>query len=317
MRRLLRLILGLVASALLAVTASAQEAPDPGQRIDLWEGGVPGHEDRASIPEESRDYWTKSINNPSLRYFAASPDRRTGAAVIIMPGGGHELLVTTTEGSDVARWFAERGVDAFVLSYRLFRQEGSPWTITDARQDGERAVRLLRSRAEEFHIDPERIGVMGFSAGGELAGRAAGTGRCDRPAVVATRFRHPRVSRPPQSRKRDDHGGLASAVTVRSQRRRMLCAACRRYLRCLPHCRRLGGDAHVCGGRARVQHGRGDALRLAAALARPDHRLDDRPRAAAAGRRGGRALIEDRQIERFRRTEPDHVMRVVGQIVSA
>mgnify|MGYP000129601614 FL=1 len=169
MRRLLRLILGLVASALLAVTASAQEAPDPGQRIDLWEGGVPGHEDRASIPEESRDYWTKSINNPSLRYFAASPDRRTGAAVIIMPGGGHELLVTTTEGSDVARWFAERGVDAFVLSYRLFRQEGSPWTITDARQDGERAVRLLRSRAEEFHIDPERIGVMGFSAGGELA----------------------------------------------------------------------------------------------------------------------------------------------------
>ena len=172
MRRLLRLILGLVASALLAVTASAQEAPDPGQRIDLWEGGVPGHEDRASIPEESRDYWTKSINNPSLRYFAASPDRRTGAAVIIMPGGGHELLVTTTEGSDVARWFAERGVDAFVLSYRLFRQEGSPWTITDARQDGERAVRLLRSRAEEFHIDPERIGVMGFSAGGELARRS-------------------------------------------------------------------------------------------------------------------------------------------------
>ena len=169
MQRLLRLILGLVASSLLAVTASAQEAPDPGQRIDLWEGGVPGHEDRATIPEESRDYWTKSINNPSLRYFPASPERRTGAAVIIMPGGGHELLVTTTEGSDVARWYAERGVDAFVLSYRLFRQEGSPWTITDARQDGDRAVRLLRSRAEEFDIDPERIGVMGFSAGGELA----------------------------------------------------------------------------------------------------------------------------------------------------
>jgi len=169
MQRLVRLMLGLVASALLAVTASAQEAPNPGQRIDLWEGGVPGHEDRASIPEESRDYWTRSINNPSLRYFPASPERRTGAAVIIMPGGGHELLVTTTEGSDVARWFAERGVDAFVLSYRLFRQEGSPWSITDARQDGERAVRLLRSRAEEFHIDPERIGVMGFSAGGELA----------------------------------------------------------------------------------------------------------------------------------------------------
>ncbi len=169
MRRLFGLIMVLVASALLAVSASAQDVPDPGERIDLWQGGVPGHEDRASIPEESRDYWTRTINNPSLRYFAAAPERRTGAAVIIMPGGGHELLVTTTEGSDVARWFAERGVGAYVLSYRLFRQKGSPWTITDSRQDAGRAVRLLRSRAEEFDIDPQRIGVMGFSAGGELA----------------------------------------------------------------------------------------------------------------------------------------------------
>jgi len=168
MRRLFGWVIVLAVTALMT-PAHAQRAPDPGERIDLWQGGVPGYEDRASIPEESRDYWTRSINNPSLRYFAASPERRTGAAVIIMPGGGHELLVTTTEGRDVARWFAERGVDAFVLSYRLFRQEGSPWTITDARRDAERAVRLLRSRAEQFHIDPERIGVMGFSAGGELA----------------------------------------------------------------------------------------------------------------------------------------------------
>ena len=168
MRRLFGLVIALAVSALM-LPAHAQSTPDPGERIDLWQGGVPGHEDRASIPEESRDYWTKSINNPSLRYFASSLERRTGAAVIIMPGGGHELLVTTTEGSDVARWFTERGVDAFVLSYRLFREEGSPWTITDARQDAERAVRLVRARAGEFGIDPARIGVMGFSAGGELA----------------------------------------------------------------------------------------------------------------------------------------------------
>tara|TARA_B100000749_G_scaffold188427_1_gene146007 strand:+ start:283 stop:1173 length:891 start_codon:yes stop_codon:yes gene_type:complete len=168
MRRVFGWAIALAVTALMVPT-HAQTAPDPGERIDLWQGGVPGREDRASIPEESRGYWTKSINNPSLRYFAASPERRTGTAVIIMPGGGHELLVTTTEGSDVARWFAQRGVDAFVLSYRLFRQEGSPWTITDARQDAGRAVRLLRSRADEFHIAPDRIGVMGFSAGGELA----------------------------------------------------------------------------------------------------------------------------------------------------
>ena len=149
--------------------ARAQDAPDPGERIDLWQGGVPGHEDRADIPEESRDYWTKTINNPSLRYFAPWASRNSGTAVIIMPGGAHELLVTTTEGADVGRWFAQRGVAAFVLSYRLSRQEGTPWTITDSRQDAERAMRLVRSRAGEFGIDPSRVGVMGFSAGGELA----------------------------------------------------------------------------------------------------------------------------------------------------
>tara|TARA_B100000678_G_scaffold281461_1_gene279334 strand:- start:1440 stop:2333 length:894 start_codon:yes stop_codon:yes gene_type:complete len=169
MRVVLGLLIVLLAATGMWAPAAAQDAPDPGQRIDLWKGGVPGHEDRASIPEESRDYWTKSINNPSLRHFPAWPERRTGAAVIIMPGGAHEFLVTTTEGVDVARWFAQRGVSAFVLSYRLFRQEGYPWTIADARQDAERAVRLLRSQAGELQIDPERIGVMGFSAGGELA----------------------------------------------------------------------------------------------------------------------------------------------------
>ncbi|GAB5349448.1 alpha/beta hydrolase [Alteriqipengyuania sp. 357] len=161
-------MLALAALATIA-PAQAQDAPDPGQRIDLWQRGVPGHEERADIPEESRDYWTKTINNPSLRYFAPWASRNTGTAVIIMPGGAHELLVTTTEGVDVGWWFAQRGVAAFVLSYRLSRQEGTPWTITDSRQDAERAMRLVRSRAGEFGIDPARVGVMGFSAGGELA----------------------------------------------------------------------------------------------------------------------------------------------------
>ena len=155
--------------ALLACPVGAQDAVDQGQRIELWQGGVPGHEDRASIPEESESYWTKSVNNPSITHFKPWANRKTGTSVIIMPGGAHEFLVTTTEGDDVGRWFAERGVDAFVLRYRLSRQPDQPWTITDSRQDAERAVRLLRARADEFGIAPDRIGLIGFSAGGELA----------------------------------------------------------------------------------------------------------------------------------------------------
>ncbi|WP_211196122.1 alpha/beta hydrolase [Alteraurantiacibacter aquimixticola] len=138
-------------------------------RIALWEAGVPGFEDRRDIPEVSQDWWTKQINDPSVHFYAADPEHANGSAVLIMPGGGHEELVTTTEGRDVAQWFAARGVAAFVLYYRLAREEGAPWTIEDARQDAERAMRLIRRDAGEFGVDPEAVGVMGFSAGGELA----------------------------------------------------------------------------------------------------------------------------------------------------
>ena len=158
-----------IVALLWSACAAAQGAPDPGVRIALWEGGVPGHEDRRSIPEISQDYWTRQVNDPSIRYFAPWAGRESGAAVLIMPGGAHEFLVTTTEGVDVARWFAQRGVAAFVLHYRLMREEGSPWTIDDARQDAERAMRTIRARSVEWGIDPDKVGVVGFSAGGELA----------------------------------------------------------------------------------------------------------------------------------------------------
>ena len=89
--------------------------------------------------------------------------------MVIVPGGGHRLLVTTSEGEDAARWFTAHGIAAFVLRYRLFRAEGSPYRLDDARADTERALRLVRSRAQRSGIDPNRIGVIGFSAGGELA----------------------------------------------------------------------------------------------------------------------------------------------------
>ncbi|TPG43590.1 alpha/beta hydrolase [Sphingomonas koreensis] len=153
-------------AAILAMLASAASAQ---QRYPLWAHGAPGFEDRAAIPELSQDYWTKHVNNPSITAYLPDPHNATGTAIVIVPGGGHELLVTTTEGDDVAHWLADRGVAAFVVRYRLFREKGSPYTLEDARADVERAMRTVRARTAKFHIDPHRIGVWGFSAGGELA----------------------------------------------------------------------------------------------------------------------------------------------------
>lgn len=155
--------------ALSSLPALAQAPQDKGTRIALWEGGAPGFESRKDIPETSEAYWTKPVNNPSITYFPARAGRETGAAVLIMPGGAHRFLVITTEGEDVGRWFAERGVAAFVLRYRLFRAEDTPYGLEHSRQDAERAMRLIRSRAKQFDIDPGRLGVVGFSAGAELA----------------------------------------------------------------------------------------------------------------------------------------------------
>lgn len=152
---------------MLATEASAQ------QRYPLWQSGVPGFESRASIPELSQDYWTRQVNNPSITAYLPDPAKANGTAVLILPGGGHVRLVTTSEGETIARWLNQRGVTAFVLRYRLFREEGSPYALEDARADAERAMRLIRSRADRFAIDSRRIGVIGFSAGGELARMAA------------------------------------------------------------------------------------------------------------------------------------------------
>jgi acetyl esterase/lipase len=149
--------------ALVAGTASAQE------RFPLWQGGAPGFEARASIPEVSQDYWTKHVNNPSVTAYLPDPARANGTAVLVVPGGGHALLVTTSEGDAVGKWLNDRGVAAFVLRYRLFREEGSPYTLDDARADTERGMRFIRAHASQFHVDPNRVGVIGFSAGGELA----------------------------------------------------------------------------------------------------------------------------------------------------
>lgn len=143
-----------------------------GTTIYLWEKGAPGFENRKNEPEQAQDWWVRNIHNPSITaYF---PEKPNGMAVLICPGGGHENLVFNSEGKDAAEFLNSIGITAFVLKYRLARTKDSPYKLeTHIRQDAERAMRLIRSKAAEFKIDANRIGAMGFSAGGEVVAMIA------------------------------------------------------------------------------------------------------------------------------------------------
>jgi endo-1,4-beta-xylanase len=115
---------------------------------------------------------TFNIHDPSITPFLPSPDKATGAAIVVAPGGGHMFLTMDREGYDVGQWLADHGIAAFVLKYRLARDKAgnSPYKVeTHALADAQRSIRLVRSRAGEWGVNPSRIGFMGFSAGGELA----------------------------------------------------------------------------------------------------------------------------------------------------
>lgn len=143
------------------------------ETIYLWKNGAPGFEVKRNEPEQAQDYWVKNIHNPSLTVYLPPKEKANGAAVIICPGGGHNKLVITAEGAEAAEYFNSIGVTAFVLKYRLFREDGSPYTEVNALEDGVRAMKLVRAMATQWSIDTNRIGLMGFSAGGELAGWVA------------------------------------------------------------------------------------------------------------------------------------------------
>jgi acetyl esterase/lipase len=158
---------------LLLIIADAVFAQQPPSVIYLWKNGAPGFEKRKDEPEQAKDWWVKNIHNPSLTVYRPEKEKANGAAVIICPGGGHRELVFNAEGKEAAEYFNSIGVTAFVLKYRLFREENTAYTKEHTLSDAVRAMRLVRAKAAEFNVDTNRIGLMGFSAGGELAGWVA------------------------------------------------------------------------------------------------------------------------------------------------
>jgi len=143
------------------------------QPILLWPDGAPGSEGKDTpeivVTSANGEQQISNIHKPTILPFLPPKEKSTGAAVIVAPGGGHKLLCTTHEGTNVAGWLSDHGIAAFVLKYRLASEEGSTYTVDDhAVADMHRAIRLIRSRAAEWNINPTTVGVVGFSAGGEV-----------------------------------------------------------------------------------------------------------------------------------------------------
>ncbi len=200
-------VLLLLSLAACASTPERIAEPAASPSIDLWPGVPPGSEGwtQKEIQHESglgatSNVVVRNVTRPTITPYLPDPDKATGAAVLVAPGGAFLMLSMKSEGTDVARWLASRGIAAFVLKYRLnetpvsvdaFGQQILKF-ITDvatnkldpaeqkkmladcelAVADAQQALRLIRARASEWKIDPNRIGILGFSAGGMLTTRA-------------------------------------------------------------------------------------------------------------------------------------------------
>ncbi len=174
-----RATLGLGILLFLAAGAFAEDPSAP-LVLDVWPGPAPG--EVGSIPAEGyideQPPGVKRLANvsrPTLTVYRPAPEKDTGAAVIVCPGGGYHILAMDLEGDEVAAWLNSIGVTGIVLKYRVPRREGTPPDKLPIQplMDVQRGLRLVRSKAADWKLDPHRIGVLGFSAGGHLSAAAA------------------------------------------------------------------------------------------------------------------------------------------------
>jgi acetyl esterase/lipase len=157
---------------------SAQQVASDHQFVPLWDHGAPGSHS-GGAPESVRitpegDHVLIHVDQPAIAVYLPSAATATGAAVLVVPGGGHSEIWIDHEGYNVARFLSSQGVAAFVLKYRLARETGSTYTVEGTELgDVQRALRTIRARSKEWSLDPKRVGIIGFSAGGELAALAS------------------------------------------------------------------------------------------------------------------------------------------------
>lgn len=140
--------------------------------VYLWPGKVPGElkeKQKPLVDTTKKDGVLRysEITDPAIEIWLADPEKNTGAGVIICPGGAYAKLAYNKEGIEIAEWLNKLGYNAFVLSYRV------PDKKMGALQDAQRAIRLIRNMASDLKIQPDKIGIMGFSAGGSLSARAS------------------------------------------------------------------------------------------------------------------------------------------------
>lgn len=170
---------GLAFAAVPAFAAAGNGTAAPSEAIELWPGLPPGYKSDSRIERRIDDQshdpakfdrWIHGIARPTLEVWR--PAKPNGAAMLLVPGGAYGFLAYDNEGVSQAQWLNAKGITAFILSYRLPAEGWLNRSVVPL-QDSQRAMRLIRSRASTFGVDPNRVGVLGFSAGGHLAGSLA------------------------------------------------------------------------------------------------------------------------------------------------
>src|SRR5882724_5285815 len=167
------------ACCLAAFTLRPSFAAEPVKEIQIWPGAAPG--EKGDIGEEhditkpsdeliagKRVIRLGNVSNPTIAVYRPPSDKNTGVAVLICPGGGYHILAMDLEGTEVCDWLNSIGITGVLLKYRVPKRQGEEGHAFPL-QDGQRALGLVRQHAKEWGIDPRRVGVLGFSAGGHLA----------------------------------------------------------------------------------------------------------------------------------------------------